>query len=99
MGIKRIVTHDEALEAFRKMHDALYNGKRVPSLCVPPQPDDVDMVLCDYIDQQRSLSSASPVECGKCHRLVPFVHAPLEGAGLGICADCADNEEFMRGTP
>jgi len=49
---KRIVTHEMAREAVRKYHGAVYNGKPAPSLHVPPHPEDVDVILADYIEQQ-----------------------------------------------
>jgi hypothetical protein len=52
------ITHKQARDAYNKIHDALYNGKPVPCLCVPPQPTDVDMILTGYIKQQSRLASS-----------------------------------------
>lgn len=49
---KRLVSHEQARAAYIRIHDALYDNKPAPCLSVPPQPDDVDMILCDYIEQQ-----------------------------------------------
>jgi hypothetical protein len=51
----RIVTHEQAHEAFMKYHNALFNRGPRPSMHVPPQSDDPDMVLGDYFRQQRKL--------------------------------------------
>lgn len=48
----RIVTHEQAREAFMKYHNAVFNRGARPSMHVPPQSDDPDMVLGDYIRQQ-----------------------------------------------
>lgn len=64
----RTVTHQMARNAFRKMHDALHNSlihpaivrfarRRYPSLSIPARLDDADIVLSDYICQQRDLAT------------------------------------------
>lgn len=49
------ITHEAARKAYNRMHDALYNNMPVPCLSIPPQPHDVDVILCDYISQQKAL--------------------------------------------
>lgn len=53
----RTVTHQMARDAFRKMHDALYNNAPIPSLSIPARLDDADIVLSDYICQQRDVAT------------------------------------------
>jgi len=90
----RIVTHEMAREAAHKMSQALYHGKPAPSLHFPEHPDDVDMILADYIKQQwekeRPATDAGTreIECPTCggHGIDP------ESAG-NHCDEC-----FGRGT-
>jgi hypothetical protein len=57
---RRIVTHDMAREAYFKLHDHVYNGKKAPHLTIPPSENDVDMILCDYIRQQEAKDAPTP---------------------------------------
>lgn len=72
----RTVTHQMARNAFRKMHDALHNSlihpaivrfarRRYPSLSIPARLDDADIVLSDYICQQRDLATPPPADPAK----------------------------------
>lgn len=51
---ERKVTHEQAREAYFKLHNHVYNGAPVPLLSIPRNENDVDMILCDYIAQQAS---------------------------------------------
>lgn len=90
------VTHEQAREAYKKLHDHVYCSGRIPTLSVPPQPTDVDIVLCNYIEQQAALS----VESGEgapadalCHSFgaamsgVTGAHQPTHNAVLH-CQAC-----------
>lgn len=46
------VTHAQAREAYKKLHDYVYSNGPIPRLSIPPRDTDVDMVLCNYIEQQ-----------------------------------------------
>lgn len=54
---QRKVTHEMAREAFRKMHNALCGGGPVPMMSIPARLDDADIVLSDYICQQKAAST------------------------------------------
>jgi hypothetical protein len=55
---ERIVSHDEALEAAKALIDGHFNNKggRGVHISIPAQPDNTDVLLVDYIKQQRALS-------------------------------------------
>jgi len=55
---ERIVSHDEALEAAKALIDGHFNNKggRGVYISIPAQPDNTDVLLVDYIKQQRALS-------------------------------------------
>lgn len=55
---ERVVSHDEALEAAKALIDGHFNNKggRGVYISIPAQPDNTDVLLVDYIKQQRALS-------------------------------------------
>lgn len=58
----RVVTHAMAREAYSRLHNAYFNDKRGPVLTIPPNQNDVDMLITDYIAQQeaKELAGAAP---------------------------------------
>lgn len=54
----RKVTHEMASEAYFKLHNHVYNRGPVPLLTIPRSESDVDVLLCDYIKQQKELQIA-----------------------------------------
>jgi len=65
----RKVTHEMARKAYFELHNALYCGGPVPTLTIPRSLNDVDCILCDYIEQQEELDR------------LPVDHARLQSLG------------------
>lgn len=75
---ERIVSHDEALEAAKALIDGHFNNKggRGVYISIPAQPDNTDVLLVDYIKQQRALSRLAST------------HPMTEGESGERCHDC-----------
>lgn len=84
----RIVTHTMARDAYFKLHNHVYNRGPVPLLSIPPNENDVDVLLCDYIKQQeRGADSPSGTAADQ---LCPH------NTTIGMCEICAASSPSLR---
>jgi hypothetical protein len=55
MMFSRRVTHDEARKAAQRLINSHFDNSGEKAVTrIPTQPDDDDVMICDYIDQQRA---------------------------------------------
>lgn len=48
------ITHDEARQAAQRLINSHFNNPNQARACIPVRDDDDDILICRYIDQQRS---------------------------------------------
>ena len=59
---KRVVTHERAREAARRLINSHFRNKDTAHMSIPVNVDDDDVVICDYIAQQALVAAASDGE-------------------------------------
>ena len=72
----------KARAAFLAYHNATFNGGPRPTMCVPPQPDDHDMILSRFFDDAEALAATSASQRAEIARLT----AALDEARAGEAA-------------
>ena len=58
MMFDRPVSHDEARRAAQRLINSHFRKPNAAKCTVPTQPDDDDVLICDYIEQQRRKDTA-----------------------------------------